>query len=46
MAALQEEKVYQAHGEEEPGEAHGEGDEDAQFRMLVGRLGAQKVLEE
>lgn len=43
VAALQEEKVYQARGEEQ---LEACGDEDAQFQMLVGRLGAQKVLED
>lgn len=44
MAQLQEEKVYQSRGGD-----HVEGterDEEAQFQMLMDRLGAQKVLEE
>ncbi|EGV98495.1 EF-hand calcium-binding domain-containing protein 4B [Cricetulus griseus] len=44
VAQLQEEKVYQSRGGD-----HVEGterDEEAQFQMLMDRLGAQKVLED
>lgn len=44
MAQLQEEQVYQARGEEHLGDMDEE--EEAQFQMLMDRLGAQKVLEE
>lgn len=43
-AQLQEEKVYQSRGEEDLDDM-GE-DEEAQFQMLMDKLGAQKVLEE
>uniref|UniRef100_A0A9L0IQV5 Calcium release activated channel regulator 2A n=1 Tax=Equus asinus TaxID=9793 RepID=A0A9L0IQV5_EQUAS len=43
-AQLQEEKVYQSRGEEDLGDM-GE-DEEAQFQMLMDKLGAQKVLED
>lgn len=43
-AQLQEEQVYQARGEERLGDMDEE--EEAQFQMLMDRLGAQKVLEE
>lgn len=44
MAQLQEEQVYQARGEEHLGDMDEE--EEAQFQMLMDRLGAQKVLED
>lgn len=44
VAQLQEEKVYQSRGEEELGGM--DEDEEAQFQMLMDKLGAQKVLEE
>nr|XP_004610661.1 unnamed protein product [Sorex araneus] len=44
VVPLQEEKVYQAQGEEELGQA--DGDEETQFQTLLGRLGAEKVLED
>ncbi|KAF6339142.1 calcium release activated channel regulator 2A [Rhinolophus ferrumequinum] len=44
MAQLQEEKVYQSRGEEDLGDM--DEDEEAQFQMLMDRLGAQKVLED
>nr|XP_023498768.1 EF-hand calcium-binding domain-containing protein 4B isoform X2 [Equus caballus] len=43
-AQLQEEKVYQSRGEEDLDDM-GE-DEEAQFQMLMDKLGAQKVLED
>ncbi|XP_046519653.1 EF-hand calcium-binding domain-containing protein 4B isoform X1 [Equus quagga] len=43
-AQLREEKVYQSRGEEDLGDM-GE-DEEAQFQMLMDKLGAQKVLED
>uniref|UniRef100_A0A8C0I7R2 Calcium release activated channel regulator 2A n=1 Tax=Balaenoptera musculus TaxID=9771 RepID=A0A8C0I7R2_BALMU len=43
-AQLQEEKVYQTRGDEELGDM--DKDEEAQFQMLMDRLGAQKVLED
>lgn len=42
-ADKQMEKVYQSRGEDVEGMDH---DEEAQFQMLMDRLGAQKVLEE
>lgn len=42
-ADKQVEKVYQSRGEDVEGMDH---DEEAQFQMLMDRLGAQKVLEE
>ncbi|XP_039725055.1 EF-hand calcium-binding domain-containing protein 4B isoform X3 [Pteropus medius] len=44
VAQLQEEKVYQSRGEEELGGM--DEDEEAQFQMLMDKLGAQKVLED
>lgn len=44
VVPLQEEKVYQAQGEEELGQA--DGDEETQFQTLLSRLGAEKVLED
>ncbi|XP_004381233.1 EF-hand calcium-binding domain-containing protein 4B isoform X2 [Trichechus manatus latirostris] len=44
VAQLQEEKVYQSRGEEDLGDM--DKDEEAQFQMLMDRLGAQKVLED
>lgn len=44
VAQRHEEKVYQSRGDEDLGDM-GE-DEEAQFQMLMDRLGAQKVLEE
>ncbi|KAL4839481.1 hypothetical protein H8958_002551 [Nasalis larvatus] len=44
VAQRHEEKVYQSRGNEDLGDM-GE-DEEAQFQMLMDRLGAQKVLEE
>lgn len=44
MAQRHKEKVYQSRGNEDLGDM-GE-DEEAQFQMLMDRLGAQKVLEE
>lgn len=44
VAQVQEEKVYQSRGEEELGDM--DEDEEAQFQMLMDKLGAQKVLEE
>ncbi|XP_006506408.1 EF-hand calcium-binding domain-containing protein 4B isoform X3 [Mus musculus] len=44
VAQLQEEKVYQSRGEEDVGDM--DHDEEAQFQMLMDRLGAQKVLED
>ncbi|XP_066113807.1 EF-hand calcium-binding domain-containing protein 4B [Saccopteryx bilineata] len=44
VARLQEEKVYQSRAEEDLGDM-GE-DEEAQFQMLMDRLGAQDVLED
>ncbi|XP_032974448.1 EF-hand calcium-binding domain-containing protein 4B isoform X2 [Rhinolophus ferrumequinum] len=44
MSQLQEEKVYQSRGEEDLGDL--DEDEEAQFQMLMDRLGAQKVLED
>ncbi|XP_075409500.1 EF-hand calcium-binding domain-containing protein 4B [Tenrec ecaudatus] len=42
-AELQEGKVYQSRGEEQGGT---EEDEEAQFQLLMDRLGAQKILED
>ncbi|XP_054941399.1 EF-hand calcium-binding domain-containing protein 4B isoform X2 [Physeter macrocephalus] len=44
LAQLQEEKVYQTRGDEDLGDM--DADEEAQFQMLMDRLGAQKVLED
>ncbi|MBV94571.1 EF-hand calcium-binding domain-containing protein 4B, partial [Eschrichtius robustus] len=44
LAQLREEKVYQTRGDEELGDM--DKDEEAQFQMLMDRLGAQKVLED
>ncbi|XP_019516497.1 PREDICTED: EF-hand calcium-binding domain-containing protein 4B [Hipposideros armiger] len=44
VAQLQEEKVYQSRGEEDLGDM--DEDEDAQFQMLMDKLGAQKVLQD
>lgn len=44
VAQLQEEKVYQSSGEKDVGDT--DQDEEAQFQMLMDRLGAQKVLED
>ncbi|XP_063495950.1 EF-hand calcium-binding domain-containing protein 4B isoform X2 [Symphalangus syndactylus] len=44
VAQRHEEKVYQSRGDEDLGDM-GE-DEEAQFQMLMDRLGAQKVLED
>ncbi|XP_077025831.1 EF-hand calcium-binding domain-containing protein 4B isoform X2 [Tamandua tetradactyla] len=44
VAQLQDEKVYQSRGEEDLGDM--DEDEDAKFRMLMDKLGAQKVLED
>ncbi|KAM6216232.1 EF-hand calcium-binding domain-containing protein 4B-like [Rhynchocyon petersi] len=44
VAQLQEEKVYQVGGEEDRGDM--DEDEEAQFQILMDRLGAQKVLED
>ncbi|XP_029415699.1 EF-hand calcium-binding domain-containing protein 4B [Nannospalax galili] len=44
VAQLQEEKVYQSKQDEDEGDL--DHDEEAQFQMLMDRLGAQKVLED
>lgn len=44
VAQLQEEKVYQSRGDRDLGDV--DQDEEAQFQMLMDKLGAQKVLEE
>ncbi|KAM7116587.1 EF-hand calcium-binding domain-containing protein 4B isoform 1-T5 [Molossus nigricans] len=44
VAQLQEEKVYQSRAEEDLGDM--DEDEEAQFQMLMDRLGAQHVLED
>ncbi|KAM5262572.1 EF-hand calcium-binding domain-containing protein 4B [Ctenodactylus gundi] len=44
MSPPQEEKVYQSRGAEASGDR--DHDEDAQFQMLMDKLGAQTVLEE
>lgn len=44
VAPLQEEKVYQSRAEEDLGDL--DEDEEAQFQMLMDKLGAQNVLEE
>lgn len=44
VVQLQEEKVYQSRGEEEMGDV--DQDEEAQFQMLMDRLGAQKILDD
>lgn len=44
MVQLQEEKVYQSRGEEDMGGV--DQDEEAQFQMLMDRLGAQKILDD
>ncbi|XP_004438812.1 PREDICTED: EF-hand calcium-binding domain-containing protein 4B [Ceratotherium simum simum] len=44
VAQLQEDKVYQSTGEEDLGDM--DEDEEAQFQMLMDKLGAQKVLED
>lgn len=44
VVQLQEEKVYQSRGEEDMGGV--DQDEEAQFQMLMDRLGAQKILDE
>lgn len=44
MAQLQEEKVYQSRGEEDLSGM--DENEEAQFQMLMDKLGAQKMLEE
>ncbi|XP_055465445.1 EF-hand calcium-binding domain-containing protein 4B isoform X2 [Psammomys obesus] len=44
VVQLQEEKVYQSRGDEDVGDM--DHDEEAQFQMLMDRLGAQKVLED
>ncbi|XP_006862743.1 PREDICTED: EF-hand calcium-binding domain-containing protein 4B [Chrysochloris asiatica] len=44
VTQLQEEKVYQSRGEEDLGDL--DEDEEAQFQMLMDRLGAQKILED
>nr|XP_012638605.1 EF-hand calcium-binding domain-containing protein 4B isoform X3 [Microcebus murinus]XP_012638607.1 EF-hand calcium-binding domain-containing protein 4B isoform X3 [Microcebus murinus]XP_012638608.1 EF-hand calcium-binding domain-containing protein 4B isoform X3 [Microcebus murinus] len=44
VARRQGEQVYQSRGEEDLGDM--DGDEEAQFQMLMDRLGAQKVLED
>ncbi|XP_036107683.1 EF-hand calcium-binding domain-containing protein 4B [Molossus molossus] len=44
VAPLQEEKVYQSRAEEDLGDL--DEDEEAQFQMLMDRLGAQHVLED
>lgn len=44
VAQLQDEKVYQSRGDEDLGDM--DQDEEAQFQMLMDKLGAQKVLED
>ncbi|XP_014403848.1 PREDICTED: EF-hand calcium-binding domain-containing protein 4B isoform X2 [Myotis brandtii] len=44
VAPLQEEKVYQSRAEEDLGDL--DEDEEAQFQMLMDKLGAQNVLED
>lgn len=44
VAQLLEEKVYQSRGGEDAEDM--DHDEEAQFQMLMDKLGAQKVLEE
>uniref|UniRef100_A0A8C5KIM0 Calcium release activated channel regulator 2A n=1 Tax=Jaculus jaculus TaxID=51337 RepID=A0A8C5KIM0_JACJA len=44
VARLQEEEVYQSRAGEDPRDP--DPDEEAQFQMLMDKLGAQKVLEE
>lgn len=44
VVQLQEEKVYQSRGEEDMGGV--DQDEEAQFQMLMDRLGAQKILDD
>ncbi|XP_004643653.1 EF-hand calcium-binding domain-containing protein 4B isoform X1 [Octodon degus] len=44
VAQLQEEKVYQSRGDGDLG--HVDQDEEAQFQVLMDKLGAQKVLED
>ncbi|XP_054433923.1 EF-hand calcium-binding domain-containing protein 4B isoform X2 [Pteronotus mesoamericanus] len=44
VAQLQEEKVYQSRAEEDLGDM--DEDEEAQFQMLMDKLGAQNVLED
>lgn len=44
VAQLQEEKVYQSRGEEDLGDMN--EDEEAQFQVLMDKLGAQEVLED
>ncbi|XP_003463343.2 EF-hand calcium-binding domain-containing protein 4B isoform X2 [Cavia porcellus] len=44
VAQLQEEKVYQSRGDRDLGDV--DQDEEAQFQMLMDKLGAQKVLED
>lgn len=44
VTQLWEEKVYQSRAEEDLGDM--DEDEEAQFQMLMDKLGAQNVLEE